>query len=110
MSGIKSILRAPDTAARPAIRRRNATTSDDEAQRVGCFAGDQAHDLGNLLIGITFCLKRLRGCQRTEELEEIVEQALQATDHGVEAGRALLQATHMLLRMMEANRLGRATT
>jgi len=110
MLGIKSVLSVPDTAAPPAIRQRQATTSDDEAQRVGRFARDQAHDFGNLLIGITFCLKRLRGCQRTEELEEFVEQALQAADHGVEAGRALLQATHMLMRKMAAKKPGRATT
>jgi signal transduction histidine kinase len=103
MSEIKTLSVAPGTTVSPVIRRRQAT-SDNKAQHqsrasVGRFAGDQIHDLGNLLIGIAFCLKRLRGSQRTEELEELVEQAANAADQGVEAVRALLRATHLLLKM-----------
>jgi hypothetical protein len=68
------------------------------------FAGDQVHDLGNLLIGIAFCLKQLRGSQRTKELEEVVEQAAKAADQGVEAVRGLLQATRLLLKMASRER------
>jgi hypothetical protein len=58
-----------------------------------------AHDLGNLLLAISFCLKHLRGHQRTAELEEMVERALQDADQGVEATRSIVQATRALLQM-----------
>jgi hypothetical protein len=58
-----------------------------------------AHDLGNLLIAISFCLKRLRGGQRTAELDELVERALQDAEQGVEATRSLVQTTRALLQM-----------
>jgi metal-sulfur cluster biosynthetic enzyme len=58
-----------------------------------------AHDLGNLLIAISFCLKHLRGCQRTSELEDMVERALHDAEQGIEATRSLVQATRALLQM-----------
>lgn len=58
-----------------------------------------AHDLGNLLIAISFCLKHLRGCQRTDELEKMVERALHDAEQGVEATRSLVHATRALLEM-----------
>jgi hypothetical protein len=109
-SEIKSLAMAPDEAVRPVTWRRKAP-SDDGAQHhsqamasIGQFAGDQVHDLGNLLIGIGFCLKQLRGSQRTKELEEVVEQAAKAADQGVEAVRGLLQATRLLLKMASDER------
>jgi hypothetical protein len=62
-------------------------------------AGEEAHDLGNLLLAITFCLRQLRGRQHTGELEEMVERASEEAEQGVEAARGLMQATRMLLQM-----------
>jgi hypothetical protein len=113
-SETKSFCVAPDKAVRPVTWRRKAAPDGDAQLQfqsmasVGRFAGDQVHDLGNLLIGIAFCLKQLRGFQRTKELEEAVEQAAKAADQGVEVVRGLLQATRLLLKMTSHER-GRPT-
>jgi hypothetical protein len=88
--------------------------SGDEARRqsmanVGRIASGEAHELGNLLVGIAFCLKRLRACQRSEERDEILEQALHATDQGLDATRALLRAMRVVLELASYEP-GRATT
>jgi hypothetical protein len=70
--------------------------------------GRDAHDLGNLLIAISFCLKHLRGSQRTAELEEMVERALQDADQGVEATRSIVQATRALLQTTADSKTERA--
>lgn len=59
-----------------------------------------AHDLGNLLIAISYCLKHLRGRQRTDELERMLERGLHDAEQGVEATRSLVHATRALLEMM----------
>ena len=82
-----------------------AALSDDQARHrslatVGRIADAEAHELGNLLIGVTLSLQRLRGCQRSGKQDEILEQALQAVDQSVDAARALLEATRTLLKMV----------
>jgi signal transduction histidine kinase len=58
---------------------------------IGQFAYCTAHDVGNLLAAITLCLAQLRGRQAARELEETVEQALQAAEQGIAATRSLLR-------------------
>jgi two-component system, NtrC family, sensor kinase len=58
---------------------------------IGQFAYCTAHDIGNLLAAITLSLARLRGRQATGEMEEAVEQALQAAEQGIAATRTLLR-------------------
>jgi hypothetical protein len=89
-------------------------SSGGEARRqsmanVGRIASGEAHELGNLLVGIAFCLKRLRACQRSEERDEILEQALRATDQGFDATRALLRAMRVVLELASYEP-GHATT
>ena len=60
------------------------------------FASDQAHDLGNRLIAVTFCLKHLRGHQRTKELEELAEQGFRDAEQGLDAMRQYMQAMRVL--------------
>jgi signal transduction histidine kinase len=67
---------------------------------LGRFADGEAHDLANLLVGIRFCLEQLRGHQRTAELEEITEKALQGAVQSVESTSALLLATRALARIV----------
>jgi hypothetical protein len=94
---------APIGPVGPAIGGEDAFSGDEARRRsvanLGRIASGEAHDLGNWLIGIVFCLKRLRGCQRSEELEEIIEQALHAADQGLDTMRALLQATRVVLHL-----------
>ena len=83
---------------------RWAAFSEDEARRrsmatVGRVADTEAHELGNLLIGVGLTLEQLRGCQHSGKQEEILEQALQAVDQSVDAARALLEATRTLLKI-----------
>ena len=66
---------------------------------IGQFASDQAHHLGNLLLGVTFCLKQLRGRQQNQELEHMVERGFQDAEQGIEAMRQYMQATHALLQI-----------
>jgi len=49
------------------------------------------HDLGNSLVAVAFGLERLRGRQRTEELETLVERTLEQAAQGIAAMRTLLQ-------------------
>ena len=83
---------------------RRAVFSEDEARRrsmatVGRVADTEAHELGNLLVGVSLTLQQLRGCQHSGKQEEILEQALQAVDQSVDAARALLEATRSLLKI-----------
>jgi hypothetical protein len=50
-----------------------------------------AHDLGNHTAGIAYGLERLRGCQRTVKLEQLVELILREAEQGIAVTRALLQ-------------------
>ncbi len=68
-------------------------------ESIGRRAGDEAHDLGNTLVAIAFCLKQLRGRQRTEELDAMVERGLQVAEQGIQATRSLLHAARALQRM-----------
>ena len=82
---------------------RRAAFSDDERRRsmatAGRIADGEAHELGNLLIGVALNLQQLRGCQRSGKQEEILQEALEAVDQSVDAARALLEATRTLLKM-----------
>jgi hypothetical protein len=53
-----------------------------------------AHDLANFLAGITIGLERLRGCQRTNQLNEVVECMLRAAERGAAATQILLRAAN----------------
>jgi hypothetical protein len=96
--------RIDPVAVDPANYGEGASSSDEARRRsianVGRIASGEAHELGNLLIGIAFCLKRLRGCQCAEEREEIIEQALNAADQGLDVTRALLHATRAVLKLV----------
>lgn len=97
---IDALLAAKAHEVPPAGGRRAAP--HDTGVRTGIVAGlgrladGEAHDLANLLVGITFCLERLRGHQSIAELEEVVERALEGAAQGVESARALLLATRAL--------------
>jgi hypothetical protein len=67
-----------------------------------------AHDLGNLLIAISYCLKHLRGRQRTDELDNMVERALHDAEQGVETTCSLVRAKRALLEMTADDRTERA--
>lgn len=60
------------------------------------FAYDQAHNLGNRLIAVTFCLKHLRGQQRNKELEEMAEQGFRDAEQGLDAMRQYTRAMRVL--------------
>jgi hypothetical protein len=51
-----------------------------------------AHDLGNHMAGIAYGLERLRGCQRTVKLEQLVELILREAEQGIAVTRALLKS------------------
>jgi hypothetical protein len=81
------------------VQQQPHTFDSHEQRKIRELARRDAHDLGNLLIAISFCLKHLRGRQRTAELEEMVERALQDAEQGVDATRSLVQTTGALLQM-----------
>ena len=93
----------PLDAERPAPVGDKAIDEDEVRRRtvasVGRFASDEAHRLGNLLIALTFCLKQLRGRQRTHELEELAERGFRDAEQSMEAMRQYMQATRVLLRL-----------
>ncbi len=97
---IDAMLAANAHEARPAGGGRGAPPENGVRPGIvaglGRLADGEAHDLANLLVGITLCLEQLRGHQSMAALEEVVERALQGAAQGVESTRALLLATRAL--------------
>jgi hypothetical protein len=50
------------------------------------------HELGNLIVALQFCLRQLGGRQRTEELEGVVRNGLEACEQGIAAFRKVHEA------------------
>jgi two-component system, NtrC family, sensor kinase len=89
-----------EAAARLDVRKRRTRVQDfagrqEEIRRnmalIGQFATGTAHDLGNLFIVIEMALARLRENQRSSELEQQVQCAIEAAAAGMAATRALLR-------------------
>ena len=59
---------------------------------IGQVAFRTAHDLGNHLVGIVLSLRQLRRRQRSIELEQILEQALETAEQGIAATQMLQRA------------------
>jgi hypothetical protein len=95
----RSLHRLVDAKSPPPVEDAAASEGDVQHHTVASikrFASDQAHHLGNRLIAVTFCLKHLRGHQRTKELEEMVEQGFRDAEQGLEAMRQYMQAMRVL--------------
>ncbi len=53
---------------------------------------NEMHELGNAIVALQFCLWRLEGCQRTDELEGVVRSGLAVCEQGIAAFRKVHEA------------------
>jgi hypothetical protein len=53
---------------------------------------NELHELGNLIVAVQHCLRRLDGRQRTDELQGVVRTGLEACEQGVESFRRIQAA------------------
>lgn len=49
--------------------------------------GNEMHELGNSIVALQFCLRRLEGCQHTDELEGLVRGGLEVCAQAIVAFR-----------------------
>jgi hypothetical protein len=53
---------------------------------------NEMHELGNAIVALQFCLRRLDGHQRTNELEGVVRSGLVVCEQGIAAFRKVHEA------------------
>lgn len=64
----------------------------DPTGTVDASTRNELHELGNLIVAVQHCLRRLDGRQRTDELQEVVRTGLEACEQGVESFRRIQAA------------------
>jgi hypothetical protein len=57
--------------------------------------GKEIHELGNSIVALQFCLRRLEGRQHTDELEGLVRGGLEVCEQAIVAFRKVHQAASL---------------
>ena len=77
------------------VAQQNAPPPIARGRRAVAAMGEEGHtllhDLGNSLVAVSFGLERLRGSQRSEELETVLERTLGEAEQSIAVVRNLLQ-------------------
>ena len=56
---------------------------------------NEMHELGNLMLAMHFCLKRMRGRQCSDELEEVAQSGLELSEQSIALFRKLDEAVRV---------------